>query len=52
MSTDKDLKLIKKINKVVKKYWNFDSLKDKQMEIITNFIKKKRCYRITTNWIW
>jgi len=41
MSTDKDLKLVKKINKVVKKYWGFDSLKDKQMEIVTNFIKKK-----------
>ena len=36
-------KLINKINKKVKKYWGYDSLKDKQMEIITNFIKKKRC---------
>ena len=34
-------KLINKINKKVKKYWGFDTLKDKQMEIVTNFIKKK-----------
>lgn len=27
-----------KINKIIKKYWNLDSLKDKQMKIITNFI--------------
>ena len=34
-------KLIAKINKKLKKYWGYDSLKDKQMEIITNFINKK-----------
>ena len=34
-------KLINKINKKVKKYWGYDTLKDKQMEIVTNFIKKK-----------
>ena len=34
-------KLIRKINKVVKKHWGFDTLKDKQMEIVTNYIKKK-----------
>ena len=35
------IKLVKKINKKVKRYWGYDSLKDKQMEIITNFINKK-----------
>ena len=30
-------KLEKKINKNLKKYWNFDNLKDKQMEVILNF---------------
>ena len=34
-------KLTKKINKTVKKYWGYESLKDKQMEIITNFINKR-----------
>ena len=34
-------KLINKINKKVKKYWGFDTLKDKQMEIVTNYIKKR-----------
>ena len=44
-------KLISKINKKVKKYWGFDTLKDKQMEIFTNFINKKRCNWSITNWI-
>ena len=34
-------KLISKINKKVKKYWGFDTLKDKQIEIITNYINKR-----------
>ena len=31
----------KRINKKLKKYWEFDSLKDKQLEIIENLIDKK-----------
>ena len=34
-------KLEKDINKVLKEYWGYDSLKDKQMKIITNYIKGK-----------
>lgn len=34
-------KLENKINKNLKKYWNFDSLKDKQMKVILNFLQKK-----------
>jgi len=30
-----------KINSIVKKYWGYDSLKDKQMDIIKHFIKGK-----------
>jgi len=31
----------KKINRVLQKYWGYDSLKDKQIEIITNYINGK-----------
>ena len=29
----------KKINRILKKYWGYDSLKNKQSEIITNYIE-------------
>jgi ATP-dependent DNA helicase RecQ len=33
--------MLNKINKIVKKYWGYDTLKDKQIEVITNFINGK-----------
>ena len=29
----------RKINRILKKYWGYDSLKNKQSEIITNYIE-------------
>jgi hypothetical protein len=40
------------LNEILKKYWNIENLKDKQYELISNYLEGKGCNWIITNWLW